>query len=145
MSKIQQFIINNKTYKVQTFSVLDSLYFQAELVTSIGTSLGELANVIKRNKDNLGNVDIGGLGEAIAKIDPEKLKKLQPKVLAQVITPENKFLGDEIAIEDWFNRDENAGDVWGVLIKATGFLLGEYLPNFFREGLLQMKAEVRTD
>ena len=145
MAKIQQFIINEKTYKVQTLGVLDTLYFQAELVTSIGTSLGELADIVRRNKDNIGNMDIGELGCAIAKIDPEKLKKIQPKIFAQVITPENNFLGDESAIENWFGREENAGDVWGVLIKATAFILGEYLPNFFRDMIQGMKSEVRTD
>ena len=144
MAKIQQFVINDKTYKVQTLGVLDTLYFQAELVTSIGTSLGELAEILKKHKDNIGNTDIGELGCAIAKIDPEKLKKIQPKILAQVITPENEFLNDEISIEKWFGKDENAGDVWGVLIKAAGFILGEYLPNFFRDMIHGIKTEVRT-
>lgn len=145
MATIKQFIVNEKTYKVQTLGVLDTLYFQAELVTSIGTSLGELADILKKSGGNLGNADMGELGCAIAKIDPEKLKKIQPKVLAQVITPKNEFLNDETSIEQWFGQDENAGDVWGVLIKATGYILGEYLPNFFRDMMKDKNQEVRTE
>jgi len=130
MQGIESLVVNNKTYKVQKLGVMDSLYFQAELLHILGASLGEIFDLFIKARGDSSKVDAGAFGAALAQINPDALKKIQPKIFQQVITPENKFLGDAIEVENWFSRDENRGDVWEVLIKAGKILLGEYLPSF---------------
>lgn len=151
MARIENILVNGKTYKVQTLGVLDSLYFQAELIHALGSSIGEIVDIVSKAKTKDGNIDAnnidaGELGAAIAKVDPKTLKEIQPKILAQVITPENNFLGDEATIENWFSRPENTGDVWEVLYKGAVVLLGEYRPSFLKgmklKAVLQEATEV---
>ena len=147
MARIENILVNGKTYKVQTLGVLDSLYFQAELIHALGSSIGEIVDIVsmaktKDGKIDANNIDAGEIGAAIAKVDPKTLKELQPKILAQVITPENNFLGDEATIENWFSRPENTGDVWEVIYKGAAVLLGEYRPNFLKGVTLKVATEV---
>ena len=141
MADIESFLVNEKTYKVQLLGVLDSLYFQAELAQTLGSAVGEIVNLAIKAKGKIGDIDIGELGNSISKINPEALKKIQPKILAQVITPENRFLGDQQTIEEWFSKPENTGDVWEVLIKGAIALLGKYLPSFLKGNLQKEKTE----
>lgn len=140
MSGIESFVVNNKTYKVQKLGVLDSLYFQAELLHGLGESIGEIIDLYMKASGDSGKIDAGKLGGALARVSPDTLKKIQPKILSQVITPENKFLADAIEIENWFSKDDNRGDVWEVLFKSGKILLGEYLPSFVR-GASQKEKE----
>lgn len=135
MAGIESIVVNEKTYKVQKLGVLDTLYLQAEILRCLGSSIGDIANVIKNAGGKIGSVDMSELGSALSKVNPEDLKTLEPKILSQVITPENKFLGDVVYLEEWFSRPDNAGDVWGVLIRAASVLLGEYLPRFLKGSL----------
>lgn len=139
MARIENIIVNNKTYKVQTLGVLDSLYFQAKVVHALGSSVGELFELYYKAK-TLGDIDAGELGASLSKINPDALKSIQPEILKQTITPENKFLEDQQYLEEWFSRPENTGDVWEVMYKGALVLLGEYRPNFLR-GNLQTKTE----
>lgn len=141
MSGIESFVVNNKTYKVQKLGVLDSLYFQAELLHGLGESIGEIIDLYIKASGDSGKIDAGKFGGALARISPDTLKKIQPKILAQVITPENRFLSDAIEIENWFSKDDNRGDVWEVLFKSGKILLGEYLPNFVRGESQKEKAK----
>lgn len=142
MARIENILVNGKTYKVQTLGVLDSLYFQAELIHALGSSIGEMVEIYAKSNGKAGEIDAGEMGASLAKIDPKTLKELQPKILAQVITPENNFLGDEATIENWFSRPENTGDVWEVLYKGAIVLLGEYRPSFLKGATLKATTEV---
>ena len=85
MSSIENIIVNNKTYKVQTLGVLDTLYLQAELVHALGPSIGNIVDILTKAKGNIGNIDAGEIGVALSKIEPETIKKLQTKILSQII------------------------------------------------------------
>lgn len=131
MAEIKSLLINNKTYKVQKLDVMETIYLHAEALHLMGNLAGSLLELyVKLVKEE--PVEITELGTAIAKADPEAVKKLAPKIYAQVITPENTFLSDASAIEQWFSKEENKSDVWEVLVKAANILLGEYLPDFLK-------------
>ena len=140
---IKSILVGDKTYKVQTLSVLDSIDFQIEFATGLGGFVAKLAaayatvqNGKKVEKDFLDTLFDG--------LKPENLKSIKKKVFEQVITPENKFLNDESYIEQWFDKEENRDDVWSVLQQATVILLGEYMPSFLKnmmkEGQEKMSA-----
>jgi hypothetical protein len=130
-NSINSIIINKKTYKVQKLDVMETLYLHAEAMHLMGDLLGNLLELYVRllNKEK---VDIQELGTCLAKADPHAIRILAPKIYAQVITPENQFLSDASAVENWFSRKENKADVWEVLVKAANVLLGEYLPEFLK-------------
>lgn len=142
MSAIEQIIVNDKPYKVQKLSVLDTVYFHAEAMHSLGDTICQFLDIfikLKKKQD----VEVSELGKALAHINPEAIRLIQPKILRQVATPENKFLDNEMNIEEWFSRPENASDVWEVTVKAGSILLGEYLPRFLKEvaGTVKTTAE----
>lgn len=132
MAEIKSILVNEKQYKVQMLSVLDTLDLHLDTISSVGGFLGKLALIwAEMQKGNQPpKEEITSIFDGIS---PEGLKTLKKRVLSQVITPENKFLSDEPSIEDWFSRPENRGDVWEVLVKSTIELLGEYAPNFLRD------------
>lgn len=143
MSEIEKIVIGEKTYSVQRLSVLDTIYFHAEAMHLLGDAAGKILDVyIKAHKK--GSMDFEAAGNALARIEPEAIRIIQPKILKQVITPENKFLDNEMTIEEWFSKPENAADVWEVTIKAGAILLGKYLPRFLQEMVEPMKAAVKT-
>ena len=129
---IKDFLVGDKKYKVDTLSVLDSIDFQIEFAKGIGGFLGKIGAVwaTAQNGKEIGNEFLDTLFDGIK---PEELKKLKKKVFAQVITPENKCLSDEIYLQEWFCREENREDVWLVLQSATVLLLGEYMPKFLKD------------
>jgi len=132
MAEIKAIAINGKTYKVQTLSVLDTLDLHLDAVEAFGESVGKFALLlgdIKMGKQPT-NDDFCSIFKGI---DSSKIKPFKKRILAQVITPENNFLGDDVTIEGWFSRPENSEDVWPLLLKAMETLLGKYLPNFLRE------------
>ena len=49
-----------------------------------------------------------------------------------------------MAVEAWFSKPENAGDIWELTLKAGGILLGKYLPRFLKEMVDAMKAAATT-
>ena len=122
--KIENIIVNGKTYKVQTMSVLDTFTLHLEVGKHLGNIVGILIEGIQAK-----NLPLQKIIEAFQGLEnPESIVKIQRKVMAQVITPKNTFLGDEVAIEEWFSQNPN--DLWEVFIKALFVLVGEYLPNF---------------
>lgn len=125
--------------------VLDCLYFQAELVCALGSSIGNIVDVFTKAGGKIEKVDAGEIGAALARIEPEKIKALQPKILSQIITPDNRFLGDEQTIEDWFSRPENTGDIWEVIFKGAIKLLGEYRPSFLKGVPLKAVTQEATE
>lgn len=139
MSAIEKIVVGEKTYSVQKFSVLDAVYFHAEAMHLLGDVVGKFLDIYTKSKTG-GSVDLQEVGKAMASVDPEAIRIIQPKILGQVITPENKFLGDEATIEEWFSRPDNTTDVWEVIVKAGGVLLGEYLPRFLKDIIGTMKA-----
>lgn len=139
MSAIEKIMVGEKTYSVQKLSVLDAIYFHAEAMHLLGDVVGKFLDIYTKSKTG-GIVDLQEVGKAMASVDPEAIRIIQPKILAQVVTPENKFLGDEATIEEWFSRPGNESDVWEVTVKAGGVLLGEYLPRFLRDIVETMKA-----
>lgn len=143
MSAIEQIIVSDKTYKVQKFSVLDTVYFHAEAMHLLGDVVSQFLDIFVRTQKGE-NLDVSEIGKALTHLDPEAIRKIQPKILKQVATPENKFLDNEMAVEDWFSRPENSGDVWEVTIKAGSVLLGEYLPRFLKETTGTMKTAVES-
>jgi hypothetical protein len=143
MADIIPIIVNDKTYKVQKLEVLDTIYFHAEVLHSMGDMVGLLLDFyfrLSKEKENEEKVDIKELGPILSKTDPEAIKKFAPLVFKQVITPTNKFLNDAPTVEEWFSQDNNKADVWPVLIKASGIILGEYLPDFLK-GLIKIKKK----
>lgn len=132
MSEIKSIVVNEKTYRVQMMSVLDTIDLHVETVACMGGVFGKLASIFIDIKNNKKLPD-GTFAELFSSIKPESIREIKKKVLAQVYTPENRILGDEMTIENWFSRPENKGDVWEVLVKATMELLGEYLPGFLRD------------
>lgn len=139
MSAIEQIMVGEKTYKVQKLSVLDTIYFHAEAMHYLGDVIGRFLDIyvqIKKGKE----LDLAEAGKALTYVDPLAIRALQPKILKQVVTPENKFLDNEMEIENWFSRPENSGDVWDVTVKAGSVLLGEYLPRFLKETIGTMKT-----
>lgn len=143
MSAIEKIVVGGKTYCVQELSVLDTIYFHAEAMHLLGDAVGKFLDVYVQAK-NGGNIDLQELGKAFTAIDPEAIRILQPKILRQVATPENKFLDNEMAVEAWFSQPDNAGYVWELTIKAGGILLGKYLPRFLKEMVDAMKAAATT-
>ena len=139
MSAIEKIVVGEKTYSVQELSVLDTIYFHAEAMHLLGDAVGKFLDVYVQAK-NGGNINLPELGKAFTAIDPEAIRILQPKILRQVVTPENKFLDNEMAVEAWFSKPENAGDIWELTLKAGGILLGKYLPRFLKEMVDAMKA-----
>ena len=137
MAEIKQILVNEKTYKVQKLDVLETIYLHAEALHLMGDLAGSLLDIFFRFVKGE-NVELPELGTTLAKADPEAIRKLTPIILKQVITPENKFLSDPVEINAWFDRPENKGDVWEVIVYATGILLGEYLPDFLK-GLIKKK------
>lgn len=132
MAEIKSILVNEKTYKVQTLPVLETIDLHLDVMESFGELIGKFILLITEAKagHEVTNDEISSLFNLIK---AEKAKALKRKILAQVITPENTFLGDPVAIEGWFSKPENRKDVWEVLIQATKVLLGEYLPDFLRE------------
>lgn len=143
MSAIEKIVVGEKNYSVQRLSVLDTVYFHAEAMHLLGDAAGKILDVyIKAQKR--GNLDFEEVGMALSHIQPEAIRIIQPKILKQVITPENRFLDNEMAIEEWFSKPENIEDVWEVTIKAGAVLLGKYLPHFLQELLEPEKATAKT-
>lgn len=143
MSAIEQILVGEKTYKVQKLSVLDTIYFHAEAMRYLGDTVSQFLDIyFKMQKTK--EFDMSKIGEALRHIDPEAIRRIQPKILRQVITPENKFLDNEMEVEQWFARPENCGDVWEVTVKAGSVLLGEYLPRFLKEAVGTMKATAES-
>lgn len=143
MSAIEQIMVGDKAYKVQKLSVLDTIYFHAEAMHYFGDVLGKLLDFytqLRKNKD----IDLAEAGKILTSIDPEAIRAIQPKILRQVATPENKFLDDPMKVEEWFSRPENSGDVWELTLKAASVLLGEYLPRFLKEAVGTMKATAES-
>lgn len=131
MAEIKSLLINNKTYKVQKLEVMETIYLHSEFLHLMGDLVGSLLEIyVKVLKKE--SVDMKEFGTTLSKCDPAAIKELAPKIFAQVITPENKFLADTPAIEEWFGKEENKADVWEVLTKAGHILLGEYLPEFLK-------------
>lgn len=143
MSAIEQIMVGDKAYKVQKLSVLDTIYFHAEAMHYFGDILGKFLDVYIRGRKGE-EVDLAEAGKILTSVNPEAIKTIQPKILSQVVTPENKFLNDPMAIEEWFSRPENAGDVWEVTVKAASVLLGEYLPRFLKDAAGTMKATAES-
>lgn len=132
MAEIKPILVNGKQYKVQTLSVLDTIDLHVDAVESFGETIGKYFLMIADAQS--GKVPSNEeMASVFNGLKSEKIKPFKKRILAQVVTPENKFLSDEMVIEDWFSRPENKQDVWEVLIKATQELLGEYLPNFLRD------------
>ena len=143
MSAIEQIMVGNNIYKVQKLSVLDTIYFHAEAMRYLGDTVSQFLDIyIQMQKTK--EIDMVKVGEALKHIDPEAIRIIQPKILRQVATPENKFLDNEMEVEQWFSRPENSGDVWEVTVKAGGVLLGEYLPRFLKETVGKMKATAES-
>lgn len=141
--KIKSILVGDKEYKVQMLSVLDSIDLQIEFVSNCGGMISQAMAIFmdyKKGKD----IDDSRLAELFKTINPTTLKPIKQKVLARVITPDNRFLADETEIENWFGRPENQGDVWEVLIKGAHALLGEYLPSFLK-GMTEQIGEKMTD
>jgi hypothetical protein len=139
MSAIEQIMVGEKTYKVQKLSVLDTIYFHAEAMHYLGDVIGRFLDIyvqMQKGKE----LDLAEAGKALTLIDPLAIRALQPKILKQVVTPENEFLDNEMKIEGWFSRPENSGDVWDVTVKAGSVLLGEYLPRFLKKMVGTMKT-----
>ena len=132
MAEIKSILVNEKQYKVQTLSVMDTIDLHLDTMASLGGFLGKLALLWMELKEGK-TVSKDEMTSLFDGVSTEALKPLKKRVLAQVITPENKFLSDDVAIEAWFSRPENREDVWEVLIKSTMELLGEYAPSFLRE------------
>lgn len=132
MAEMKSILVNGKQYKVQMLSVLDTIDLHLDTMSSLGGLLGKLAFIWTdvQNGKTLPKEEVTNLFQGI---DPEHLKPLKKRVLGQVITPENRFLGDETEIERWFTQPENREDVWEVLVKSTIELLGEYAPSFLKE------------
>lgn len=128
---IENIIINDKTYKVEKLGVLETLGFHVEFMHSLGGVTAEAINVLSDLQQGK-PINSEDIGTALAKLDPEVVKKIQIKVLAQVVTPENKFLNDPVYIEDWFSRPENSYDAWELMVEAARKILGEHLPSFMR-------------
>lgn len=130
--EFKNILIGDKKYKVEILSVLDSIDFQIEFAKGLGGFIGKIgaAWATIQNGKEVGN---GFLDTLFDGIDAQTVKSLKKKVFAQVITPENKFLNDDVYIQEWFSRDENKGDVWTVLKDATAILLGEYTPKFLED------------
>ena len=143
MSAIEQIIVGDKTYKVQKLSVLDTVYFHAEAMHYLGDTVGKFLDIYVRIK-NGEKLDIAEAGKALTSLDPEAIRAIQPKILRQVATPENKFLDNEMNIEEWFARPENSCDVWEVTVRAASVLLGEYLPRFLKQAMGTMKATAES-
>ena len=129
---MKDILIGDKRYKVETLSVLDSIDFQIEFAKGLGGFLGKLASgyATVQNGKELSKDFLDTLFDGL---NPDTIKKLKKKVFAQVITPENKYLSDEIYLQEWFSREENKEDLWNVLHQATGALLGEYMPKFLKD------------
>jgi hypothetical protein len=97
--KIENIIVNSKTYKVQTMSVLDTFTLHLEVGKHLGNIVGILIEGIQAK-----NLPLQKIIEAFQGLEnPESVVKIQRKVMAQVITPRNTFLSDEVAIEEWFS------------------------------------------
>lgn len=143
-AEIKSFIVNEHAYKVQMLPVLDTIDLHIEMVSSCGGFLSQAIALVLKYRQN-GKIENGEIAEVFKGLKPESLKPIKKKVFAQVITSENQFLSDEVEIERWFSQKENRADVWEVLVKATGELLGEYMPSFLKElttGMLEKaKAE----
>lgn len=130
--KTKSILVGGKEYKVQTLSVLDAIDLQIEFVSNCGGVVTQLISIFFDYKNGK-KVSDDRFAELFKNINPQNIKPIKTKVLERVITPENRFLGDEAEIENWFSREENQGDVWEVLVKAASELLGEYLPSFLKQ------------
>lgn len=141
--KVKSIQVNGKEYKVQMMSVLDSIDLQIEFLSNCGGLIGQAISIFtdfKKGKE----IKDERIVELFKTINPESLKPIKTKVLARIITPENRFLSDEAEIESWFGRQENQGDIWELLIKGAVELLGEYLPSFLK-GMTEKIGEKTTD
>lgn len=124
MSRIENIIVNDKTYKVQTMGVIDTFKLHLEVGKHLGKVLEIIIECMERKSFSLPKIV-----DAFNSIEKtEAVVEIQKKVLAQVITPKNTFLSDVLAIETWFS--ENPHDLWEVFINALIVLVGEFLPNF---------------
>ena len=131
MADIKTIQVGNNVYKVQGLSVLDTIDLHIDVVESLGETIGKFVLLLGDLKlgRNPSNEEFAAVFKGV---NGEKIKPLKKRILAQVITPENKFLGDDVTIEQWFSKPENKADVWGVLYKAADVLLGEYMPDFLK-------------
>lgn len=144
MAETKSILVNSKQYKVQTLSVLDTIDLHLDMMASLGGFLGKLA-LVWTDLKNGKTVSKDEMTSLFSGISTEGLKPLKKRVFGQVITPENKFLSDEMEIEGWFGRPENREDVWDVLVKASIELLGEYAPSFLRDLANQGLEKVSAD
>lgn len=141
---IENLIINDKTYKVEKFGVLETLGFHVEFMHSLGGIAAEAVNVLADLQQGK-RVNTDDIGNALSKLEPEIVKKIQIKVLAQVVTPENRFLNDPVYIEEWFSKTANCNDVWDLMVNAAQILLGEHLPSFLRNTFKKSEKPTATE
>lgn len=141
---IENILVNGKTYKVQKLDVLSTIYMHVDFMHILGPALTQAIAVLadmQKGKD----INPEDIGYALAKLDPDVVKGLQIKVFAQVITPDNRFLGDPVTIEDWFSKPENSSDVWEVFVWGLKALLGEHLPSFMKNKALPTEKTTATE
>lgn len=144
MAEIKPILVNGKKYQVQMMSVLDTIDLQVETMTSLGGLLGKIATAWVDARNNR-EIDKNILSGLFKDIDVNALRPIKSKVFGQVISPENKFLGDPVELENWFSRPENRQDVWEVLVRATIELLGEYVPSFLKDLMKQGMEKVSAN
>ena len=141
--KIKSILVGGKEYKVQMLSVLDSIDLQIEFVSNCGGLIAQAISIFMDYKKGKA-IEDERIAELFKTINPTSLKPIKEKILARVITPENRFLADESEIEKWFSQKENQGDIWELLIKGAYELLGEYLPSSLK-GMTETIGEKMTE
>ena len=136
---MKDILVGEKRYKVEMLSVLDSIDFQIEFTKGLGGLIGKIG-AAWATAQNGKEVSKDFLDTLFDGVDINAIKPLKKTIFKQVVTPENKYLADEIYLQEWFSREENKEDVWTVLQMAAVVLLGEYTPKFLKD-LMKMGQE----
>lgn len=139
MGDFSKITINKHVYKVESYSVMDTVMYHLDFVSKFGGLLAGLTKIVTEKNKKVDETDFIAM---FSSIKPEETKQIIDKVLQRVITPENVRLDNELVIQDWFSKPENSHDIWLVVVAAMVELLGEQLPATLNSAVVGLKSMV---
>ena len=139
MGDFSKITINKHVYKVESYSVMDTVMYHLDFVSKFGGLLAGLTKIVTEKNKKVDETDFIAI---FSSIKPEETKQIIDKVLQRVITPENVRLDNELVIQDWFSKPENSHEIWLVVVAAMVELLGEQLPATLNSAVVGLKSMV---
>lgn len=136
MGDFTSFVVNGKSYNIRRLGVFESLSYHIDFMSSMGGFIGSAVKLLSDKNKSLATLKAEDITAVLSQLKPDDTKRLMKFVLSRVITPEQMSLDNPVAVQEWFDRPENSGDLWGVLLQGVFILLGEHLPSSLNTAML---------